>query len=167
MRLKKILYLTMLTAALTAAATAEAKDKKPETMTYEIEGVNRAVGQNGAVVKVTVIAKNKDKVDHAALGRAAVHGVLFKGYQGGAQSGTVAHAALCGGPTAETTYAEYFKPFFDEGQYSGYVQCQDDTRRVVKAGKEYRVSCNVIVSELLLRQDLVKAGVIKDLNSGW
>lgn len=167
MKLFRLLCCSVLAAMLCLPLSAGAKEKVPETMTYELEGVNRAVGSNGAVVKVTVITKKKDKVDHAALARAAVHGILFKGYQGAAQSGTVAHAALCGSPTAETTYAEFFKPFFDQGQYSGYVQCQDETRRVVKAGKEYRVSCNVVVSELQLRQDLVKAGVIKDLNSGW
>ncbi len=158
----------MLMMVLSIPASLQAKDKKnPETATYEIEGVNRAVGQNGAIVKVTIITKKKNNVTHDVLARAAVHGILFKGYQGSAQSGTVAHSAMCGSPTAETTYAEFFKPFFDEGQYSGYVQCQDDTRRVVKSGKEYRVSCNVIVAEGQLRQDLQKAGVVKSLNSGW
>lgn len=164
-------FFALFIAVCIAALPLYAKDKNKDTSTaipeYQITGVSRAQGSGGVIVKISIVGKKADKVTQDMLGRAAVHGVLFRGYGADGQAGVSNHPPMMGTPTAETQYSEFFKPFFDNGTYSGYIQMLDDSRRVVKVGKEYKVSCNVIVSEGVLRSDLTKAGLIKGLDQGW
>lgn len=150
---------------LLAIAPSWAKDTESGTPEYQIEGAG--TGNSGTVlVKVTIVGKNKN-VSDAQLGMSAIHGVLFRGYSDSNSSFTSTNAtAMLGSPMAEQQHADFFKSFFG-GTYSSYVQLVSDTRRVVKAGKDWKVSAVVAVSTSQLRQDLEKAGVLKSLKSGW
>ena len=50
---------------------------------------------------------------------------------------------------------------------NAYAQAQSDSRSVVKAGKEYKVSVLVSVYKDQLRRDLESRGVIRGLSSGF
>jgi hypothetical protein len=72
-----------------------------------------------------------------------------------------------GSPTKETEFYDFFSNFFNNGDYSKYVQVVSDTRRVVKVGKQYKISAKVRVNSNALKEDLKKQGMLKDLGSGW
>ncbi len=152
-----------------ASPFALAKEKAPNVLEEYLEGAG--AGNNGSAnVKITVVAKKADKVTDSELGAAAIHAMLFKGYTDSSTCGfgtSTNHAALAGSPTAEMEHGDYFKHFFESGSHMGYVQLVENTRRVVKYGKQYKVSCQLTVNTAQLRRDLEKQGVIRGLNSGW
>lgn len=160
-------FLTILTLFLMMAPLAIAKEKEGLIPSYTILG-SGAQG-TGKVIEVTILTKKQDKVDFDMLKKAAVHGLLFRGYanNNGQLGGATNTPPVMGSPTAEEQHAEFFTPFFQDGRYASYVQHIDGSRRVIKSGKEYKVSCKVIVQEGTLRQDLMNAGVLKGLRGGW
>lgn len=164
--MKKLLCLLAILLSVTLPALP--KDKEETKMKYEITG-NGIHQSSGTIVRITILTKDKNKVTSDDLAKAAVHGVLFRGYTDTSNSGfgsSSKRPPMMKTPLAETQHAEFFKPFFSDGVYSGYVQCMDDTRRVVKVGKEYKVSCDVLVSDGMLRKDLVDAGILKGVGVG-
>lgn len=167
--MKKLLTL-VLAAAIMCPLTALAK-KNDEGLApeYQLEGAG-VTSQNAQQVVITIITKKKDKVTEDDLERAAVHGVLFRDYDDATNSGfgsVASHKSIMGSPTAEAEYVDFFEPFFKNGDYRKYVQLVSNSRRVVKSGKEWKVSAVVRVNTSALRKDLKKQGMIKDLGSGW
>lgn len=156
--------------AILFVMTLSAKDNSADTGgQYQIQGAGPANG-GSSLVYVTVLAKKADKVTEDMLVKAAVHGVLFRDYTDASASGfgsSSQHPAMMGSPAAYNQHLDFFEPFFRDGQYRGYAQYVDDSRRVVKSGKEYKVSAKVLVSSASLRRDLEKQGLIKGLRSGW
>lgn len=167
--MRKLLTL-VLAAAIVCPLTAFAK-KNDEGLApeYQLEGAG-VTSQNAQQVVITIITKKKDKVTEDDLERAAVHGVLFRDYDDATNSGfgsVASHKSIMGSPTAEAEYVDFFEPFFKNGDYRKYVQLVSNSRRVVKSGKEWKVSAVVRVNTSALRKDLKKQGMIKDLGSGW
>lgn len=167
--MKKILSLLLILAF--CATCAYAKKEEPLIPEYLIEGGGPAKG-NDAKVKVTIYAKKKDDVTDQMLAKAAVHGVLFKGYQDNSKQGSRAsatHPPLASSPTAYDQNADFFVPFFTNGNYMNYVSFIDDGRSVVKSGKQYKVSAIVNVNKNQLTKDLQaeNVNVIKSLGTGW
>ncbi len=162
---KTLLLLLLVTLGLSTAMAKGKEDAKliPE---YQIEG-GGAENASTALVKVTIVSKNKD-FNELDFARCAVHGVLFRGYTDVDQRSlsTRSKKPIMGSPMAEAQNADFFKSFF-EGSYVGYVQVQSDTRRVVKVGKEYKTKVAVAVSVAQLRRDLEQMGILKSLKSGW
>lgn len=164
--MNKLLTILMLLAIAVLPASSKKKETKP--LKYDIVG-NGIAQTSGRIVRITIYAKDKNKVSSDDFAKAAVHGVLFRGYSDSSTSGfdTLAkYPAIMGSPMAEAQHAEFFKPFFEDGLYAGYVQCMEDTRRTVKVGKEWKVSCDIVVSDVMLRQDLEKAGIKKKMGGG-
>lgn len=136
---------------------------------YQLEGAGMT-SNSAQQVKVTIISKKKDGVTDADLERAAVHGVLFRDYDDATNAGygsLASHRAIMSSPTAEAEYIDFFEPFFKKGGYAKYVQLVGDSRRVVKAGKEWKVSAIVRVNTAQLKKDLEKQGMYKSLKGGW
>lgn len=136
---------------------------------YQIEGAGMT-SQNAQQVLITVIAKDRNKVTDAELEKAAVHGVLFRDYDDTTNAGygsVASHKSLMDSPTAEAEYLDFFKNFFANGDYANYVQIVDDSRKVVKAGKEWKVSAIAKVNAAALKKMLKKQGMVKDLGGGW
>ncbi len=136
---------------------------------YQIEGAGMT-SQNAQQVLIKILAKDKNKVSDADLEKAAVHGVLFRDYDDTTNSGygsVASHKAIMGSPTAEVEYVDFFKNFFDNNDYRNYVQIVGDSRRVVKVGKEWKVSAVVKVNSAALKKMLKQQGMVKDLGGGW
>lgn len=136
---------------------------------YQLQGAGMT-SQNAQQVCVTIVDKKKDKITDDDLARAAVHGVLFRDYDDATNSGygsVASHKSIMGSPTAEAEYADFFNSFFNNGDYKNYVQIVSDSRRVVKAGKEWKVSAIVRVNTAALKKDLKKQGMVENLGSGW
>lgn len=130
---------------------------------YEIEG-NGTGTQGTYLVSVSVITKNK-KIDNNELAKAAVHGVLFRGFA--SKEKRQSQRPLAGSAAVEAQHADYFNSFFNDGSYRNYAHFVDGSRSVIKSGKKYRVTASVTVNKEQLRRDLEKAGVLRGLNSGF
>lgn len=159
----------LLGTALTNKATAQAArkaDKDTKNWEYEIECAG--VGTDGTyLVKVWSYSKKANvALDQAK--KNAVHGIVFKGFAGGAQ-GCTAQKPLASSPAIEQEKADFFDLFFaDNGKYMKYVGSSgDQVGERVKVGKEYKVGVIVSVQKDALRKDLEAAGIIKGLSSGF
>lgn len=167
--MKKLLTLVLAAAILSPMAVLAKKNDEGLAPQYQLEGAG-VTSQNAQQVLVTIVTKKKDKVKEDDLERAAVHGILFRDYDDATNSGfgsVASHKSIMGSPTAEAEYVDFFEPFFKNGDYRKYVQLVDNSRRVVKCGKEWKVSAVVRVNTAALRKDLKKQEMIKDLGSGW
>lgn len=145
------------------------KTNDGEMPQYQVEGAG-TTSQGAQQVLVTIVTKKKDNVTDLDLEKAAVHAVLFRDYDDATNAGfgsVASYKAIMGSPTAEAEYIDFFKPFFDNGDFENYCQLVGDSRRVVKAGKEWKVSAIVRVNTLTLKKDLKKQGLVKNLGSGW
>lgn len=131
---------------------------------YDIEGSGTA-NQGSYLVTVTVITKDK-KIDDSELVKAAVHGVLFRGFT--SKEHRQSQRPLAGSAAVEAQHVDFFSSFFNEGgAFRNYGQTVSGSRSVVKSGKKYRVSTTVVVNKEQLRKDLEQAGVVRGLNSGF
>ena len=163
-----LLLLILLFFVCGSVAEAKKNDQKlvPD---YQLQGAGMT-SKNAQQVTITVLTKKKDDITDAELEKAAVHGVLFRDYDDATNAGfgsVASHKAIMGSPTAEAEYVDFFEPFFRDGGYAKYVQIVGDSRRVVKAGKEWKVSVVVRVNTAQLKKDLEKQGMYKGLGGGW
>ncbi len=130
---------------------------------YEIECAGNAT-QGNYLVKVFVYHK-KGKVTDEMLRRAAVHGVIFRGFTGGPQ-GCISQKPLVKNPSLEYDRNDYFSIFFKEnGQANQYATVQNGTYERYKIKKNYKVGAIVVVNKDQLRTVLEDAGLIKKLSS--
>ncbi|MDE7381171.1 MAG: hypothetical protein K2N03_03465 [Muribaculaceae bacterium] len=163
-------FFTLLLAILLLCPTVATAKKNDKDMVpqYIIEGAGGSSKSTRAVL-VTIYSKKKDVTD-AQLAAAAVHGVLFRNYQDKSFSGG-AGATKTGllSPAQEKEYVDFFEPFFANGDYMGYVSFVNTTRRVVKAGGEWKISEEVKVNESELIKLLNNQGIKTkgNLGSGW
>lgn len=138
---------------------------------YIIEGAG--VPDGGCdLVKVSVMDKKKNNITEDMLAKAAVHGVLFRGYSSSKNQGfggSSDHPAVAGSPGVFDQFIDIFQPFFDGGSYMQYIRFIDDGRSVTKVGDKYRVSAIISVSTNQLKKDLSAKGVnvIRSLGSGF
>jgi len=156
----------MLLISSQAFAQQKKADKATASWRYEIECVG--IGQPGTkLIKVWSYSKSATVATTQAK-KNAVHGLIFRGYAGGAQ-GCTAQRPLTNDPSLEQQKADFFDPFFAEGgKYMKFVSVSGDgTPEPMKVGKEYKVGVVVSVMTDLLRKDLEEAGIIKGLSSGF
>lgn len=129
---------------------------------YEIEGAGTAT-QGNYLVKTTIITKNKNASDKE-IARAAVHGVLFRGFSD--CSNHISQKPLAGSATNETQYSDFYTAFFDDnGSSANFASVIHGSRAIIKVDKKYRISAIVIVNKEMLHKYLEEAGIIKGLNS--
>lgn len=167
--MKKLTTLILALVLLIPVSVSAKKASGGEVPQYQIEGAGMT-SQSAQQVLVTIITKKKDNVKDIDLEKAAVHGVFFRDYDDATNAGfgsVASYKAIMGSPTAEAEYADFFKPFFANGDFENYCQLVGESRRVVKAGKEWKVSAIVRVNTQTLKKDLRKQGMIKNLGSGW
>ena len=154
--MRKVMSVMLL--MLLAMTDVMAKGEMPQ---YEITGAGS--GTEGTVlVKVYVYAK---KVKDCELRRAAVHGVVFRGFSGN-ESG-VPQPAMAPS-SAEMEHAEFCNHFFSsEGPCQGYATIIDGTYDRVKTAKGYKMGAVLRVDKTALRQALEQAGIVRSLSSGF
>lgn len=135
---------------------------------YQMEGAGMT-SDNAQQVLVSILSKNKN-VSDADLGKCAVHGILFRDYDDATNSGfgsVASHKSIMGSPAKEKEFIDFFEPFFRNGDCNAYVQLVNNSRRVVKSGKQWKVSAIVRVNSSKLKKDLKSQGIVKNLGSGW
>ena len=135
---------------------------------YEIEAHGEGV-EGTYLVKVWTYSRSP-KVSITQAKKNAVHGVIFQGYAG---TGRVAgQPPLCSSPSAEIQFADYFNSFFaNNGPFLKYVSISGDGSVAAGdrlfVGGEYKIGVIVSVRKDLLKADLVEAGIVKTINSGF
>lgn len=143
---------------------AEAKKDKDAVPEYTIEGAGTAT-QGNYLVKVTVISKNKHVTDEQ-IRRAAVHGVLFRGFSNSEKRQS--QKPLAGSLANEAQHADFYNDFFSEdGLAKNYASPIEGSRSIKKVDKKYHVTSTVTVSKESLLKFLQDAGVVKGLNSAF
>lgn len=170
--MKKTLTTILLTLLISCTAFSQARkkaDKATEAFRYEIECAG--TGTDGSyLIKVWSYSK-KGNVALEQAKKNAVHGIVFKGFAGGAR-GCVSQKPLVSNPGIEYEKEEFFKLFFkDGGPYMKFVSVSSDgnidAKDRMKVGKEYKVGVVVSVMKDALRKDLEAAGVVRGLSSGF
>lgn len=159
-----LLIVAMLTIVLATSSSRKLKNSPTEKFQYEIEGVSNGT-QGTYLIKVWTYSSSK-QANIEVCKKNAVHGVIFKGYEG---NGNVRpQRALLPTPGAEIDHADYFEDFFkDGGEYNKYVKVTMGSQEIVKVGKKYKIGLVVSVSKDALRKALEHAGVARGLSSGF
>lgn len=159
----KILFILLSIALICGFSMAYGKENSPMPK-YEITGAGTGV-QGTYLVNVTLITKKKNPDDND-MKRAAVHGVLFKGFS--SKEHRQMQKPLAGSAANEAQHVDFYKDFFSEsGNAVNYASIVDGSRIVIKSGKEYRITMTVSVNKEELRSYLESLGMIKGLNSGF
>ena len=98
--------------------------------------------------------------------RDAVHGVLFKGVSGNSTKGCRAQSPICNVSYSEQE--EWFKKFFEDGEYLQYVTLSNDGNIAasdrIKIKRGYKVGFTVAVKSDRLRERMEKEGFANKLN---
>lgn len=145
-------------------------NKETEQWHYEIECVGTGM-QGTYLIKVWSYSKKPDVAINQAK-KNAIHGVIFKGFVGGAQ-GCTSQKSLVRNSNIEQEKKSFFKEFFsDGGKYMKFVSLTTDgsvaaSDRLKISKKEYKIGVIVSVRKDDLRKDLESAGIIKTLSSGF
>lgn len=151
--------LTFIVMAFTVALWAMGKiNDMPK---YDIMGAGS--GTEGTVlVKVFVYGK---KVSDHELKRAAVHGVVFRGFSGNSSG---ANQPAIVDPSAEEEHEAFFKDFFaEDGHCQNFASIVSGSYDRVKTKKGYKQGAILQVDKRALRKELEKAGVARSLSSGF
>lgn len=144
-------------------STVYCKDKNPIPQ-YELTGAGTG-NQGTYLVNVTVVSK-KNNPDDNIVKRAAVHGVLFKGFS--SKEHRQMQKPLAGSANNEVQHIDFYNYFFSEsGNALNYASIIGGSRKVIKSGKEYRVTVTVSVNKDELRSYLESLGILKGLNNGF
>jgi hypothetical protein len=153
----------LLVALLITCFTNVWAGEKEYVPAYEIESAGSGT-QGNCLVRVWVYSKSA-KVSDNDLKRAAVHGVIFRGYNG--TNGNPSAKPMVSDITIEQQKASYFKSFFaDGGVYSNYAIVVVGSYQHMKTeDKKYKVGATIQVSKDNLRKELEQSGIIKSLNS--
>lgn len=144
-------------------------NKDTKIWRYEIEGVSQG-SQGTYLIKVWSYSK-KPKVAIEQAKKNAVHGVIFRGYEGN-KKGLRPQKPLTNDPNLEQEKEVFFRDFFATGgKYLKFVSLTNDGAVAagdrLKVGKEYKIGIVVSVQKDALRKDLESAGIIRGLNSGF
>ena len=145
-------------------------DKDTQEWRYDIEC--EGIGKRGfKIVKVWSYSKKPEFAKKQAM-KNAVHGLIFKGYSGGA-NGCSSFKALVGSQKLSEDQAAFLDTFFsDSGDYRQYVTMSGDGNiapgdRLKISKREYKIGVVVNVSTDELRKRLESEGIIKALDAGF
>lgn len=161
MKLRTILSrLALLFVGITLLTSCGAKKE------YQYEVHPLGVGSQGsAMIKVFSYASTQSKAIERAK-RDGVDAILFKGIPGG--PGVSAQKPLVT-PQEHTQHSQFFKDFFESGQYLQFVALSSDgtirPQDRLKVGKQYKIGVALSVQKDALRKYLESEGVIKKLGS--
>lgn len=159
----KISTIVLLLIVIFGFSTSYGRDKDVMPQ-YEITGAGTG-NQGTYLVYVTVISK-KSNPDDNVIKRCAVHGVLFKGFS--SKENRQVQKPLAGSAANEVQHIDFYKDFFSEsGGASNYADIVYGSRKVVRLGKEYRVTATASVNKEELRSYLESLGVLRSLNTGF
>jgi hypothetical protein len=160
-----LFILVVMVAFILSSCATQKVEKETHQFRYELEAAG--VGAQGTYqLKVWTYSKNADVAIEQAK-KNAIHGVLFKGFQG--KTGVITgQKPMISDASAESTRADYFKDFFkDGGKYQQFVSLVNNgaiaTGDRIKVGKEYKIGVVVSINKDNLRKELENQGIIKKL----
>lgn len=156
---RHILYLLLITFIPFVCAA-----QKNAPLKYDI--VSAGSGEPGTdLLKVSVYV-SKSYMTEDMIKKAAVHGIIFRGYNDPSWG---EKKALLGLPTDENDHAAFFKDFFKEnGPYLNYATIVESGRETIKIdGRTYKMTAMVSVNESELKKVLENAGVLKKMTNGF
>lgn len=158
--LKLLIALFCIFCCINISAKEKDEAQLPE---YELQG-NGTGTQGTYLVNVTIYHKDRN-ASASFIGRAAVHGVLFRGFTN--KDLRQRQKPLAGSPSLEVQHHDFFQAFFAQGGQAASYTSEVGPRKVVKSGKLYKITATVSVNKDQLRKDLEDAGVIKKLGSAF
>jgi hypothetical protein len=169
-----IICIAIMSLAINNSLFAQKKAKKKaaeDTNEWRYELECEGTGIKGTyMVKVWSYSKNKNVAIESAK-RNAVHGIIFRGFQG--SDDCKGQKALVRNINVEQEKEDFFSKFFaDGGRYLKFVNITADGQiaasdRYKVGKKEYKIGVIVSVDKDDLRKDLEEAGIIKGLSSGF
>lgn len=160
----KRLWIVTLLLILALFPDVYAAKKTPEKLDYQIEGAGTAA-QGFYMVDVSLMAKKRD-VSDADLCRAAVHGVLFRGFSNPKARGS--QKPLAGSAANEAQHVDFYREFFGPDVTApDFASVVSGTRAITKVDKRYRVKATVSVNKEALVKYLQELGIVKGLNSAF
>lgn len=112
------------------------------------------------LVEVSAFVTKKGDINNELTKKCAIHGVLFKGYAGG--NDCVSKPAMIKDENIEKLHSDYFKTLLEE-KYGYYTSMANDFVKVVKVGKQYKVTTIVQVNASQLRKDLERDKIIRSI----
>lgn len=159
----KRVWLLIVCVMMAGIATGYAKDDAAYT-NYEISGAGTAT-QGCYLVEVALNSKKKN-IDDRELKRAAVHGVLFRGFS--SKEHRQHQRPLAGSAANEAQHADFYKEFFDEaGTAPSYASIVPGSKSITKSGKYYVIKATVTVNKEELHKYLSQNGIITNLNKAF
>jgi ribosomal protein L21E len=164
-RLVKLFGFVAVISCLISGCATQKIEKETHQFRYELEAAG--VGAQGTYqIKVWTYSTRVNLAIEQAK-KNAVHGVIFKGFQG--KTGIVAgQKPMVADASIENTRSDYFKAFFEDGGgYQRFVSLVNNGAIAVgdriKVGKEYKIGVVVSVNKDDLRKELENQGIIKKL----
>lgn len=159
----KRFWLLIVCAIIAGTATGFAKDDAAYA-NYEIAGAGTAA-QGSYLVEVALTHKKKN-VDDLELKRAAVHGVLFRGFS--SKEHRQRQRPLAGSAANEAQHIDFYKEFFgDGGTAASYASIVPGSKSITKSGKYYIIKATLTVNKEELQKYLSQSGVITNLNKAF
>lgn len=136
------------------------------TMRYDISCAG-STEAGVSLVSVSVYSKTQ-RVSIDLLKMAAVHGVIFKGYN---DSKWGRKPPLAESLMVESQNEDFFTQFFDKGgaylNYANFIEGGIKTVKVSKKDYKYRVSATLTVLDADLKRILKDANIIKGMTNGF
>jgi hypothetical protein len=170
-RILTVLLFTLSSVSYFAQSRKKAKaDRDTKEWRYEVHCAG--VGVEGTkLIKVFSYSK-KPIIAIEQAKKNAIHGLIFKGFNGNSMNGCPTQKPLTNNPLLEVEQSAFFNDFFaDGGRYMKFVSITGDgaidPQDRIKVGRQYKIGVIVSVRYDLLRKDLENAGVIKELSSGF
>ncbi len=140
--------------------------KKDVALRYDISCAG-STEAGVSLVNVAVYSKTP-KVSVDLLKEAAVHGVIFKGYNDPKWG---RRPPLAESQMVEKQHEEFFALFFDDGgaylSYADFVEGGIKTVRVTDKDYKYKVSATLTVMDADLKRVLKDANIIKGMTNGF
>lgn len=135
-----------------------ARGDDTEALSYEIKCASVAA-QGFYNVEVTALAKKKSDINLALIKKCAVHGVIFRGFNG--SSGCQSQRPLTSAKT-EQEHTDFFKAFFQK-DYLNFASAVDPAIQTVKVKGGYEITGIIQVAKDELRKTLEGAGIVRTL----
>jgi len=157
-----------LTLALCFTMFFSCKTTKPLSENYQIQ-CEKTSNESTYTVSISY-QSNNDYADIETVKQNAIDGILFRGITG--KNDCVAQKPLLDKGKSEVSNTEFYKQLYGKNKnYNKYVtnisKLNDQTLETIKNKKLYQNSYLVTINKDLLQKDLINAGLLKQLNTGF
>lgn len=154
-----LLAAAIVSATLTPLSAAEYGQQK-----FQYTIASAGTGANGTFLYTVECDVKKVDMAEAALGRNAIHGVIFKGCEPANRQPK--QTPLVKSPTLDEVQVLFFDAFFEQRTYQQFVtSIARNSMVIIKAKKGYHIKAVVSVDKRKLRQHLEAHQIIESLTA--